>query len=112
VVIGGVRTKCHLFVLWLAHSGKAVAKVVQGPGRARNENARWVLFRSDYLFDSFYCQPGIEGAHEKGGVEGAVRMGILPRGRPLTLARHLAAGRSPQPICSASSTMIPSGPRT
>jgi hypothetical protein len=33
-------------------------------------------------------------------------------GRPLTLARRLAAGRSPQPICSASSTMIPSGPRT
>jgi hypothetical protein len=27
-------------------------------------------------------------------------------GRPLTLARRLAAGRSPQPICSASSTMI------
>jgi hypothetical protein len=49
------------------------------PGRARNENARWVLFRSHYGFDPFYCQPGIEGAHEKGGVEGAVRMGILPR---------------------------------
>jgi hypothetical protein len=27
-------------------------------------------------------------------------------------AQRLAAGRSPQPICSASSTMIPSGPRT
>ena len=33
-------------------------------------------------------------------------------GRPLTLARRLAAGRGPQPICSASMTMIPSGPRT
>jgi hypothetical protein len=33
-------------------------------------------------------------------------------GRPLTLARRLAAGRGPQPICSASSTIIPSGPRT
>jgi hypothetical protein len=33
-------------------------------------------------------------------------------GRPLTLARLLAAGRSPQPICSASMTMMPSGPRT
>ena len=31
---------------------------------------------------------------------------------PETLARRLAAGQSPQPICSASSTMIPSGPRT
>jgi hypothetical protein len=29
-----------------------------------------------------------------------------------TAAVILAAGRSPQPICSASSTMIPSGPRT
>ena len=37
---------------------------------------------------------------------------ILPPGRPLTLARRLAAARSPQPIRSASSTMIPSGPRT
>jgi len=29
-----------------------------------------VLFRSHYQFDSFYCMPGIEGADEKGGVEG------------------------------------------
>ena len=41
-----------------------------------------------------------------------VSEGILPRHNPLTLARRLAAGRSPQPICSANSTMIPSGPRT
>ena len=112
VVISGVRTKCFLFVFWLAHSGKAVhrvyptqaqeafleghiaafealggiptghikydnlkgavSKVVHGPGRARVENDRWVLFRSHYGFDAFYCQPGIDGAHEKGGVEGAV----------------------------------------
>ena len=112
VVLGGVRTKCFLFVFWLAHSGKAihrvyptqaqeafleghiaafeaiggipsghikydnlkgaVSQVVHGPGRARVENERWVLFRSHYGFDAFYCQPGIEGAHEKGGVEGAV----------------------------------------
>jgi hypothetical protein len=31
-----------------------------------------VLFRSHYGFDAFYCQPGIDGAHEKGGVEGEV----------------------------------------
>jgi len=31
-----------------------------------------VLFRSHYGFDAFYCQPGIDGAHEKGGVEGDV----------------------------------------
>ena len=112
VIIDGVRTKCYMFVLWLAHSGKAihrvyptqaqeaflqghveafeaiggiptrhikydnltsaVSKVIHGPGRARHESDRWVLFRSHYGFDAFYCQPGIDGAHEKGGVEGAV----------------------------------------
>jgi hypothetical protein len=41
-------------------------------GRDREENARWVLFRSHYLFDAFYCEPGVKGAHEKGGVEGEV----------------------------------------
>ncbi len=41
-------------------------------GRARLENERFVLLRSHYGFDAFYCQPGIEGAHEKGGVEGEV----------------------------------------
>jgi hypothetical protein len=29
-----------------------------------------VAFRSHYGFDAFYCQPGHEGSHEKGGVEG------------------------------------------
>jgi hypothetical protein len=28
--------------------------------------------RSHYGFDSFFCAPGIEGAHEKGGVEGEI----------------------------------------
>ena len=27
VVIDGVRTKCHMFVLWLSHSGKAIHRV-------------------------------------------------------------------------------------
>ena len=31
---------------------------------------RWTAFRSHYGFDAFYCHPGQEGAHEKGGVEG------------------------------------------
>jgi len=39
-------------------------------GRSRQENERWVAFRSHYGFDAFYCQPGHEGSHEKGGVEG------------------------------------------
>ena len=112
VVLNGVKTKCHMFVFRLSHSGKAihriyptqaqeafleghidafkvlggipikhirydnltsaVTSVVFGQGRQRQENDQWVLFRSHYGFDAFYCQPGIAGAHEKGGVEGEV----------------------------------------
>jgi transposase len=112
VVLNGVKTKCHMFVFRLSHSGKAIHRiyptqaqeafleghieafqvlggiptkhirydnltsavtaVVFGQGRQRLENDRWVLFRSHYGFDPFYCQPGIAGAHEKGGVEGEV----------------------------------------
>lgn len=50
----------------------AVTKVIYGAGRQRVENERWVLFRSHYGFDAFYCEPGLKGAHEKGGVEGEV----------------------------------------
>jgi transposase len=46
----------------------AVSRVLFG--RNRTESARWVTFRSHYGFDAFYCNPGVEGAHEKGGVEG------------------------------------------
>ena len=48
----------------------AVTKVLQG--RDRKENARWLSFRTWYGFDAFYCEPGIGGAHEKGGVEGEI----------------------------------------
>ncbi|WP_298255503.1 IS21 family transposase [uncultured Arthrobacter sp.] len=112
VVLDGVKTKCHMFVYRLSHSGKAVHRVyptqaqeafleghidafttlggiptkhirydnltsavtavVFGQGRQRVENDRWTLFRSHYGFDAFYCQPGVTGAHEKGGVEGEV----------------------------------------
>jgi transposase len=41
-------------------------------GRDRVENERFIALRSHYGFDSFFCQPGQEGAHEKGGVEGEV----------------------------------------
>lgn len=41
-------------------------------GRGRVENQRFVALRSHYGFDSFFCIPGIEGAHEKGGVEGEI----------------------------------------
>lgn len=48
----------------------AVVRVLLG--REREENPRFIGLRSHYGFDSFFCQPGIEGAHEKGGVEGEV----------------------------------------
>ncbi len=41
-------------------------------GRERWENPRFTALRSHYGFDSFYCAPGIGGAHEKGGVEGEI----------------------------------------
>jgi hypothetical protein len=39
-------------------------------GRSRQENERWIAFRSHYGFEAWYCQPGHDGSHEKGGVEG------------------------------------------
>ena len=48
----------------------AVAKVLAG--RNRTETARWLSFRASYGFEAFYCQPGAEGAHEKGGIEGEI----------------------------------------
>jgi hypothetical protein len=41
-------------------------------GRDRAEAERFVALRSHYGFDSFFCIPGPEGAHEKGGVEGEI----------------------------------------
>jgi transposase len=49
----------------------AVARVL-GFSRARTETDRWTAFRSHHALEAFYCQPGIEGAHEKGGVEGDI----------------------------------------
>lgn len=122
VILAGVKTKCHMFVFRMSHSGKAIHRIYPTQGqeafleghlaafeaiggiptghirydnltsavsqvlhhgqgtvghgnagvRGRKENERWVLFRSHYGFDAFYCQPGIAGAHEKGGVEGEV----------------------------------------
>jgi transposase len=41
-------------------------------GRERFEHPRFVAMRSHYGYDSFFCAAGIEGAHEKGGVEGEI----------------------------------------
>jgi transposase len=49
----------------------AVARVL-GLSRARTETERWIAFKSHYDLETFYCQPGIKGAHEKGGVEGDI----------------------------------------
>lgn len=111
VRVGGVDTKCFLFVLRLAYSGRAVHRITVSSGqeafleghvhafnvlggipagqvrydnltpavrrvifhsRSRDENARWTSFHEHYGFTPFYCEPGLRGAHEKGGVEGQV----------------------------------------
>ena len=48
----------------------AVVRVLRG--RDRQETERFIALRSHYGFDSFFCIPGKDGAHEKGGVEGEV----------------------------------------
>ena len=48
----------------------AVTKVLLG--RLRWENTKFIALRSHYRFGSFFCLPGIDGAHEKGGVEGEI----------------------------------------
>lgn len=51
---------------------KAAVAQVLGFSRQRVETERWVAFRSHWSVDPFYCQPGLQGAHEKGGVEGQI----------------------------------------
>jgi transposase len=48
----------------------AVARVLKG--RRRVESDRFVALRSHYRFESSFCLPGQQGAHEKGGVEGDI----------------------------------------
>jgi len=48
----------------------AVKKVLHG--RKRLETEQFTLLKSHYLFETIFCMPGKEGAHEKGGVEGGV----------------------------------------
>lgn len=66
----------------------AVARVMKG--RTRVESERFVALRSHYGFDSFFCQPGEKGAHEKGGVEGEVgrfrRRHLVPVPRVASIA--------------------------
>jgi transposase len=48
----------------------AVRRILEG--RGREETDRFVALRSHFGFDAFFCEPGVRGAHEKGGVEGEV----------------------------------------
>jgi hypothetical protein len=64
--LAGVLTKCHLFTFRLSCSGKSVHRCYASQGQE-------AFFEGHVAaFDAFYCQPGREGAHEKGGVEGEV----------------------------------------
>ncbi|MHA6762454.1 IS21 family transposase [Streptacidiphilus sp. PAMC 29251] len=66
-VLGGVpRSKIRYDNL------RAAVSQVLGRTRGRVESERWTAFRSHFGIESFYCNPGIEGAHEKGGVEGQI----------------------------------------
>ncbi len=68
----------------------ATVKQVLGASRDRVENDRWVLFRSHCGFDAFYCQPGIKGAHEKGGIEGEIGRFRRNRLTPVPAVESLA----------------------
>ena len=79
----------------------AVEQVLKG--RDRVESDRFIALRSHYGFDSFFCQPGIKGSHEKGGVEGEVgrfrRRHLVPVPRVDSMAELnelLAAGDGPR----------------
>ncbi|WLQ38357.1 IS21 family transposase [Streptomyces castrisilvae] len=67
----------------------AVAQVL-GFSRHRVEAEHWTAFRSHYGLEALYCQPGIRGAHEKGGVEGEIgwfrRNHLVPVPEVATLA--------------------------
>ena len=136
VVLAGVVTTVHLFVMRASFSGavfcqaslvetqqaflelhvqafewfggvfpslrfdnlkSAVKKVLKG--RRRVESDRFVALRSHYLFESQFTTPGLEGAHEKGGVEGEVgrhrrnHLVPVPRGRGPRRAEPAAARR-------------------
>jgi transposase len=79
--------------------GPAVTRVLKG--RNREENERFITLRSHFGFDSFFCLPGIDGAHEKGCVAhctswvgcGGHGLGgfLVPGGRPVAL-RGMTAG--------------------
>ncbi len=67
----------------------AVVRVLRG--RDRVEAERFIALRSHYGFDSFFCIPGKDGAHEKGGVEGEIGRFRRRHLVPVPAAASLAA---------------------
>lgn len=67
----------------------AVARVLRGRDRAESE--RFIALRSHYGYDGFFCIPGKQGAHEKGGVEGEIgrfrRQHLVPVPKVSSLAQ-------------------------
>ncbi len=59
-------------------------------GRDRLENPRFIGLRSHYGFESFFCEPGLAGAHEKGGVEGDIGRFRRTHLSPVPVAGSLA----------------------
>jgi transposase len=70
-------------------------------GRERSQNPRFIALRSHYGYRSFFCLPGIEGAHEKGGVEGEI--GRFRR-RHLTPVPHVGSLAELNAIMAAADT--------
>ncbi|MHB1490844.1 MAG: IS21 family transposase [Cellulomonas sp.] len=66
----------------------AVVRVLRG--RDRTESERFIALRSHYSFESFFCIPGKEGAHEKGGVEGEI--GRFRRGHLVPVPKVASLG--------------------
>ncbi len=66
----------------------AVKQVLRG--RERVQTDRFIALRSHYLYESQFTIPGVEGAHEEGGVEGEVgrfrRRHLVPVPEVSTLA--------------------------
>lgn len=109
--LGGIPTR-HIRYDNLS---SAVTTVLYGTGRRRVENERWLLFHSAYGFDPFYCQPGLAGSHEKGGVEGEVGRFHRIRLTPMPVVDSLdelndriKAGRRPRTTAASATGSAPS----
>jgi transposase len=86
----------------------AVERIMRGHNRV--ETDRFVALRSHYLFESRFCRVGVQGAHEKGGVENGQghfrrnRLVPIPECRDLgDLNRQLLEG------CAREDRRVPAG---